>query len=331
MQSIMVSVYCLAYNHEKYIRDTLEGFVNQKTNFEYEVWVHDDASTDNTTMVIEEYARRYPTIIKPIIQKENQYSKGIGITRNYIYPHLNGKYTAMCEGDDYWCDVNKLQKQVDFLEKHNDYVACVHNTKCYNCINGQIKLFNSSKRDRDVYIEDILQSGSAQFHFSSIVYRTEYKGLPQSFIAKGFGDYSLAIYLATKGRIHYMKDVMSVYRLFTEGSWSERTFISDNHEEAELSHHKEVIRMMTNINSYTKGKYKHVIEAVQNKHRFKIALLLKGCKKAILEEKELFQKQSLSDKAKTIIKAYCPMIERMVKGYKRSNRKNGGRVQRSSH
>ena len=92
--STLVSVYCLTYNHEKYIKDALEGFINQKTDFEYEVFVHDDASTDNTAKIIKEYAQKYPHIIKPILQKENQYSKGVKIFYQYIYPRISGKYIA---------------------------------------------------------------------------------------------------------------------------------------------------------------------------------------------------------------------------------------------
>ena len=98
---VMVSVYCLAYNHERYIRHTLEGFVRQVTNFRYEVVVHDDASTDGTLAIIREYEQKYPQLIKVIAQKENQYSKGVKIIQNVIFPTLQGKYLAICEGDDY--------------------------------------------------------------------------------------------------------------------------------------------------------------------------------------------------------------------------------------
>jgi glycosyltransferase involved in cell wall biosynthesis len=104
MDEIMVSVSCCAYNHEKYIRKCLDGFVRQKTNFKFEVIVHDDASTDNTAEIIREYEKLYPNIIKPIYQKENQYSQGISIKKQYMLPKLQGKYIATCEGDDWWID-----------------------------------------------------------------------------------------------------------------------------------------------------------------------------------------------------------------------------------
>lgn len=113
---IMVSIKCLVYNHEKFIRETLEGFIMQKTNFRFEAIVHDDASTDNTANIIREYAEKYPGIIKPIYEIENQYSKKDSSLSRIINEACTGKYIAMCEGDDYWTDPYKLQKQVDFLE-----------------------------------------------------------------------------------------------------------------------------------------------------------------------------------------------------------------------
>ena len=128
---ILVSICCITYNHEKYIRDAIEGFLMQKTDFPFEVLIHDDASTDGTADIIREYETKYPDIIKPIYQTENQYSKGIKISATYNYPRAKGKYIALCEGDDYWTDPLKLQIQVNVLEKHPQYVFCCHRFKRY--------------------------------------------------------------------------------------------------------------------------------------------------------------------------------------------------------
>ena len=117
---IKVSVICLAYNHEKYIRKCLDGFVMQKTNFKFEALVHDDASTDKTAEIIREYEEKYPDIIKPVYQTENQHSKKISIFTTFLAPNARGEYLAWCEGDDCWTDPGKLQKQVDFLDAHPD-------------------------------------------------------------------------------------------------------------------------------------------------------------------------------------------------------------------
>jgi len=120
-KNVLVSICCVTYNHVEYIRDTLESFLMQKTDFPIEILIHDDASTDGTVEIVKEYERKYPEIVKPIFQKENQYSQGIGISATYQYPRARGKYIAICEGDDYWTDPNKLQKQVDFLENNTEF------------------------------------------------------------------------------------------------------------------------------------------------------------------------------------------------------------------
>ena len=126
-KNILVSIRCLAYNHAPYIRQCLEGFVMQKTDFKFEAIVHDDASTDGTSDIIREYAEKYPEIIKPIFETENQYSKHDGSISKIMNAEMRGKYIAKCEGDDYWTDPYKLQKQVDFLEMHPNVVGCVTN------------------------------------------------------------------------------------------------------------------------------------------------------------------------------------------------------------
>lgn len=119
----LISILCDAFKHEAYLRDTLEGFLSQKTTFPFEIIVHEDASPDNTQAILKEFEALYPLLIKPIYQTENQYSKkGVNIWSDHTFPRAKGKYIALCEGDDYWIDPYKLQKQVDFLEANPDYV-----------------------------------------------------------------------------------------------------------------------------------------------------------------------------------------------------------------
>lgn len=117
----LVSILCITFNHAAYIRATLDSFLTQKTSFPIEIIIHDDASQDETQAIIKEYEALYPNIIKPIYQKENQYSKKIDFGKEFIFPLIKGKYIATCEGDDYWTDPLKLQKQVDFLEENDEY------------------------------------------------------------------------------------------------------------------------------------------------------------------------------------------------------------------
>jgi glycosyltransferase involved in cell wall biosynthesis len=117
----LVSICTITYNHAPFIRQCLDGFLMQKTNFPFEVLIHDDASTDGTEEIIREYEAKYPELIKPLYEKENQYLKGRRGSKIFNFPRARGKYIALCEGDDYWTDPLKLQKQVEFLEANPDY------------------------------------------------------------------------------------------------------------------------------------------------------------------------------------------------------------------
>lgn len=138
---IMVSIQCLVYNHEPYLRQCLDGFVMQKTNFKFEAIVHDDCSTDNSALIIREYAEKYPEIIKPIYESENQYSKHNGDLDRIMNSACKGKYIAFCEGDDFWTDPMKLQKQVTAIESDSK------NTMVYTAFSTVDETGNSIYRD----------------------------------------------------------------------------------------------------------------------------------------------------------------------------------------
>src|SRR5690554_1247666 len=148
---LLVSVCCLSYNHRPYIKDCLEGFVKQQCNFQFEVLIHDDASTDGTSDIIREYQKKYPNIIKPIIQTENQYQKGVAVNWVYNFPRAQGKYIALCEGDDYWSDPLKLQKQVEVLENDPDCSLCFHPTKFVRNNNPLDSYIHAPSIKRDKY------------------------------------------------------------------------------------------------------------------------------------------------------------------------------------
>lgn len=219
LKPLMVSINCLAYNHGKFIRETLEGFAMQKTNFRFEAIVHDDASTDNTAEIIREYAEKYPDIIKPIYEKENQYSKKDGSLERIMNEACKGKYIAICEGDDYWTDPYKLQKQVDFLETHSDYVICSHNFRCYI-------------QESDSF-ESWLTCGDTVYDWNAFIsrenwltqpltclYRSSAFNLDEYLQYKNSKDVTLFYYLLKKGKGMYFKDYMGVYRIHNGGVWS---------------------------------------------------------------------------------------------------------------
>ena len=134
MPEIKVSVLCVTYNHANFIRQALEGIVSQKTNFRFELIVHDDASTDGTADIVREYAAKYPEVVVPILQTENQYTHGGCIARRFLWPRIRGTYVAFCEGDDYWTDVRKLQLQADWLDAHPSSGLCFHYSKMHHLL-----------------------------------------------------------------------------------------------------------------------------------------------------------------------------------------------------
>ena len=220
MEQPMVTVWCLTYNQKDFIRDALNGFIMQETNFSYEVIVHDDASTDGTTDIIKEYANNYPDIIKPVVEKENQWKKG-GL--KYIIALMNeqyrrGKYIAFCEGDDYWTYSHKLQKQVDFLEKHQDYSMCFHSAKKKYETDTMAWIDCENIQDKDYDPTDIFINWTVPT--ASVLCRRE----AMDFYAKlkhpeRIQNYDIFIILscAMIGKLRGMHEQMSVYRIQGEG------------------------------------------------------------------------------------------------------------------
>lgn len=214
-EPIMVSIQCITYNQEKYIRDALEGFVMQKTNFKFEAIVHDDASTDGTAAIIREYAEKYPDIIKPIYETENQYSKHDGTLYRIMNEACKGKYVAFCEGDDYWTDSYKLQKQVDFLETNPEYSMVFHNAKVFY---EETKTFDesfSNVENRDYSGLEIFKKWTVPT--ASVLIRRDVieSDLYNTAISDRifiYGDILIFLSAAHYGKLRGISDVMSVYR-----------------------------------------------------------------------------------------------------------------------
>lgn len=216
MEQPTVTVWCLTYNQKEFIKDALDGFVMQKTSFSFEVIVHDDASTDGTTDIIYEYAKKYPDIIKPMIETENQWQKGglkhiIGIMNE---KHRRGKYIAFCEGDDYWTDPLKLQRQVDFLDNHADYSMCFHSAKkkyetdtiaWIDCENIQDKDYDAT----DIFINWTVPTASVLCRKEAMDF---YANLKHPELIQNY-DIFIILSCAMVGKLRGMHEQMSVYRI----------------------------------------------------------------------------------------------------------------------
>ena len=232
---VLVSISCATYNHAPFIRQCFEGFLMQKTNFSFEILIHDDASTDGTADIIREYEKNYPEIFFPIYQKENQYSKKNikGINTTFNFPRAKGKYIALCEGDDYWTDPCKLQKQVDFLEANPNFNLCCHDWEVNT--NGvitsspvyykykEIKFFNFETLPW-IWITktNTLLYRNKVFDFS-ILQRYQYSR-----------DVHIVYHLLKNGKGVFFPQIMSGYRIHDGGIWGQQNANKKNEVTAKL-------------------------------------------------------------------------------------------------
>ncbi len=213
-QTVMVSICCIVYNQEPYIRRCLDGFVMQKANFHFEAIVHDDASTDGSADIIREYAEKYPDIIKPIFEAENQYSKRDGSLRRIMDAHMCGKYIAYCEGDDYWIDPLKLQKQVDYMEKHANCSLVYSKNLCYDQEKQKVLYVYGKQRSS---LSERLIGECFVGTCTTLLRRKDYldylKEINPSSHNWLMGDIPLWLYLGTKGVGYMFNECFATYRI----------------------------------------------------------------------------------------------------------------------
>ena len=216
----LVSIKCMTFNHEKYISQALDGFLMQKTNFPFEVLVHDDASTDKTADIIREYEAKFPKIVKGIYEIENQWSKGNGAHHVKMDAEIKGKYIAFCEGDDYWIDENKLQMQVDFLENNSEYGMCYGIAKKYIQNKGKFQksLFGEKIKD----FEDLLKNGNRIPTLTVCIRRDlirQYKEKINPYEKKWLmGDFPLWLFISHESKIFFFNKTIAVYRILEESA-----------------------------------------------------------------------------------------------------------------
>lgn len=218
----LVSICCITYNQEKYIRDAIEGFLIQKTTFPVEIIIHDDASTDKTTQIIKEYADKHSDLIIPVYQTVNQYSQGIKPLPNFVFPRARGKYIAICEGDDYWIDPYKLQKQVDFLEENEEY-GLVHGD-CHFYYQDKDKweyyankfLSNKKKIEDKKELFSRLIDADYKIRTATVLFKRDLLSIiPANDVKFLMGDTPMWLDFSQKTKLKYLDEVFAVYRILS--------------------------------------------------------------------------------------------------------------------
>ncbi len=254
--SVKVTVLCTTYNQEEFIRDALEGFVIQKTTFPFRVIVHDDASKDSTPEIIMEYANRYPDIIIPVLEKENQYSKGTVYFTELVLSYAEGEYFATCEGDDYWIDPNKLQLQYDILENNKEINACTSGAYAIDPLTKEIDACSSLMpfdHDCIISVDEVIRGGGGFIGTPSMMYRRAIFDRWPEFFKFYPHDYNFQIYGAMGGGIYYFSSPMSCIRKSHAGSFTYNTKMSWGKAK---EHNQKVIRMLEIFDNETEHRYK---------------------------------------------------------------------------
>ena len=265
----LVSISCITFNHKPYIRECLDGFLIQETSFDFEVLIHDDASTDGTIEIIKEYEAKYPDIIKPLIQKENQHSLGLrSINATFNYPRAKGKYIALCEGDDYWTDPLKLQKQINFLENNLNCSMVFHLANCID-MNEEIIGIHGPKLNQEhgqFNIKDAVLNASTLVPTNAMLFHKRYiKNLPSWVLQAPLGDIPLLLLLAHNGDIGFINKTMSAYRVMTPFSWSKKM---KSNKKMRQEHFSKIQKMWHEFNEWSNYKYNELLLKRSKKNKF---------------------------------------------------------------
>lgn len=267
------SIICNTYNHEKTIELTINGFLIQSVNFSIEILIHDDASTDNTQKIVRIYEEMYPNLIKPIYQEVNQTSLGRSVSQINI-SRAQGEYIAICEGDDVWIDPYKLQKQVDYLDNHLDYVCVGHACKVMNVnFPYKSKIWSHSNWNKELSTQEIIRNRGIVFVYNTIVFKKGnyyYYYYPDFFNDFKVADVKSILFSSLIGKVYFMSDVMSIYHVGIKNSWTDRVRLNND---LLAKHYKDEIQFYEKLNVYTNHKFEHDIMLVNEQLSFMIKLL----------------------------------------------------------
>src|SRR5690554_5069147 len=260
-ENVVVSVVMPTYNHEKYIRQAIEGVLMQDTDFLFELIIVEDCSTDDTKWIALEYADKHPNIINVLVSENN-----LGITDNYLRAMgvITGKYIALCEGDDYWTDSLKLQTQVDFLETHPDCCLCFHPVSHVFVDNNQEDFVFGPKIDGNhVFTSEEIIEGIL-IRTVSMLFKTEsIRDLKSWIYGAPLDDLALQLHCASKGNVGYIGGKpMSAYNRGNEGAWSAGETSTDLKQSKKWhkKRHEDHLEVFDMFNTYTQQKFNNQIQ-----------------------------------------------------------------------
>ena len=314
--TVLVSINCITYNQENYIGDAIESFLMQITDFNYEILIGEDCSSDNTKKIVDRYVEKYPDKIKVITSDQN-----VGARKNSLrlIDNSQGKYIAECEGDDYWIDPYKLQKQVDYMEEHPECTLCLHAAEIIKAPNRKIgRVQKPYNRNTICPMKDVISRGGGFCATASLFYPKKLMENPPDFYVNApVGDYPMQMLLASHGYAYYMDDCMAVYRSGVEGSWNKRMISGGNVRQKIIQVNEGLVQLLEGFNEYTNNKYSGEIEKNMQKIKYEIFVLKRVGKE---QNNSGFRNYSwwykLKVRMKIALRCHFPTIFLMLADYK---------------
>lgn len=311
--NIKVTVAILAHNQISYIRQAILSVLEQETEYNFEILIHDDCSDDGTREVICEYEKKYPEKVVAVYEDENQYKKGNDYLQLAIWKHVRGEYYIALDGDDYWCDKHKIQRQVKFLEEHPECIAHTHLTKRINERNGKITYSPVKFQRKNVWdVEEIIDWADV-FQTSALMYRSNIqKSIPRNFISFSAQDYPVALWLSINGIIAYSDWVMTVHRVNAMGSYTSECFgDGEKHKTLQAARKglDERTELLERFDTLSGGKYKNIINYSTDRREFDILWNEQNYSKA--KKNEYFKSLPIKKKCYYLCLEYCPVIVKL--------------------
>lgn len=304
-----VTVIVMTYNQAQYISKALDSILEQETSFDFDILIHDDCSNDETSDLINKYQAKYPNKIRTIIEKERCFPKeGFNMMiYNHVVPLIDSKFVAYCDGDDYWCDSHKLQKQYDFMHKHKDYSMCFHSAlQLKNNNDTSSKWFIGPDEDVDLSFV-ISDKPGIRIATSSIFLKSEvFRDFSEWRKQYPVEDIPMYITAALSGKIRRLSDVMCVYRYLSSGSWSSNT---KSNVEKTISHLEQMKKALSQFDESTNNQFHELVKMQLQEYDFRIAFNKKDYKTIFLKDNKRFIKRmSRKDRFSLKLQYKCPRL-----------------------
>lgn len=274
-QDIKVSVLCITYNQKDYISDAIDSFLNQKTDFNYEIIINDDASTDGTTEILLEYEKRYPEKIKIITHEENQCAYVQNYHTTFIFPLAKGEFFALCEGDDYWVDEHKLQKQYDAMRANPDATMCVTASIRVQAETKEVLATTlPHKNNMQVPLEDMLCEIHTYDTATYFLSRETFIKYMETGISelKAHGDHKMSTFFAISGPVIYLADITAAYRVRAQESTNRSLYLSKDFFKKTRELEKNRLELLAAIDTVSNGNYREYINRGKENIHYKCLL-----------------------------------------------------------